>query len=116
MMAYVSILVLQLYDPIWFLINKKYTIAITCSIIALFLSGDFKSSIAAIILGANLGEIIFSIIIFNIHQTIFIRSHFVLDIIAICTAVVYVSHKYYHFVSTMQKITTKPTKRGRAQL
>jgi hypothetical protein len=116
MMAYVSILMLHLYDPIWFIFNIKYMIAIVCACITLFLCRDLKFAVAALLIGVNFGELIYSLVIYNIHQIIYLQPHFALDIIAISFSTAFLFHTYSNLLNFMEKSTMKSAKRGRAQI
>jgi hypothetical protein len=116
MMAYVSMLSIHIFDPVWFLIKIKYVIAILCTLILLLLCRSMKVAVAALFIGINVGEIIFSIIIYNIHYVTFQQPLFALDVISISITSSFIFFTYFSIVNEMQKSSIKSTKRGRALL
>ncbi|OZM57260.1 hypothetical protein CIB95_07290 [Lottiidibacillus patelloidae] len=116
MMAYVAILAIHLFDPVWFLLNKKFVIVILCSFILLLLCRDMKQGLAVLFIGVNVGDIIFSLVIYNIHLVTFQQPLFALDVISLSITFTYIFNTYFNTVSSIQKSSMKSSKRGRALL
>ena len=63
MLAYVSFLMMELYDPVWVVFDRKWMVGFILVYICLLLEGSKKLRFYPILLGTLQGELIFSIIL-----------------------------------------------------
>jgi hypothetical protein len=63
MLAYVSFLMLELYDPVWVIFDRKWMIGIILVYLCLLLEGNKKLRYYTILIGTLQGEWLFSLIL-----------------------------------------------------
>jgi hypothetical protein len=113
MMGIVAFMLLSLSDPGWFMVDTRFLLSVLLSLTLYVLSNSIKLRISSIILGAFLGEFIFSLTIINLNSELVIGSFFTLDLISL-TLIYFIS--FYHLSKLRQSFSQKVNieKKGRA--
>lgn len=84
MLSYASFLLLELYDPVWVIIDSKILIAAGILYLTVVLHKNKKNRLLISITGLLLGEVIFATVLANQGISYFISSLAFLDLMFIC--------------------------------
>lgn len=114
MLGYVSFLLLELYDPVWVIFDRKWMIASILVYLCLLLQSEKKLRFYTILMGTLQGEFVFSVILkrFTIDYLIGTYTFFdaigaTLTLLSVWTLLeivtVYLDHQTNHFGKGKQK-------------
>ncbi len=87
MLAYVSFLLFELFDPIWVIFDRIWMVALTSVCICSFLQSNIRMRISILVSGLLQGEIVYSILMKRLLFPYPVATHAFLDILAVSVIV-----------------------------
>ncbi|WP_075982143.1 YphA family membrane protein [Bacillus massilinigeriensis] len=88
MMAYVSILMFELFDPVLLIIKREWIIPLILTYVVFLLYNETEMRLISLLAGTVHGEVLFSIIVEKLTAGYTIGSLVYLDVIAITTTMI----------------------------
>lgn len=108
--AYVSFHLLEIYDPVWILFDRKWMLTIGLAFLNLLLMKNIEDRIHCIIISVCQGELLFGFILSRLQFQYGIGEMITLDILALSLGVVFVWSKLEQLISHFDAIIHKTLK------
>ncbi|MFY4775965.1 YphA family membrane protein [Metabacillus sp. RGM 3146] len=109
MAGYTAIMLFQLFDPVWFIIDRFYILLILFGGLSLYFGKDFLNRLSLFIVALSQGEFLYWAVLRHFYDGLTIGGHGYLDLLAagggvigIWSAVEYFSHNAGQYVYKKQ--------------
>ncbi|MFC0271586.1 hypothetical protein ACFFIX_08970 [Metabacillus herbersteinensis] len=108
--AYAGILLIRLYDPVWFIIDSVWIMSFVIGALSIYLGQTVTAQFSYYLIAICQGEFLYWFVLGQFHQHLIIGSTEFLDITVVGCAFIFIWNAYSHVVVMLENNLQKPIK------
>ena len=108
--AYAGILLIRLYDPVWFIIDSVWIMSFIIGALSIYLGQTVTERFSYFLIAICQGEFLYLFILGKFHQHLVIGSAEFLDITVVGCAFIFIWSTYHSVVVSLENNLQKPLK------
>lgn len=108
--AYAGVLLMRLYDPVWFIIDSVWVMSFVIGSLSIYLGQTATERFSYFLIAICQGEFLYWFILGQFHQHLVIGTTEFLDITVVGCAFIFIWNTYHHVVVIFENNLQKPLK------